>query len=252
MEQYLIVCPLVFLAGLVDSIGGGGGLISLPAYLIAGVPPHMALATNKMGSTMGTIVSTSRFIKSGYVDFKTAAPAAAASVTGAFLGARLSLCVDETIIRHMMILVLPVVAFYVIKNKNMGDNEMTGKITAGKKRILTMVIALALGLYDGFYGPGTGTFLLLLLTGVARMDMRCAAGVTKVLNLSSNVSALITFIFSGMVNYKLGIISGLFCIAGHYIGAGMVMSGGKKVVRPIIMAVLGILFVRVVGEMFYV
>ena len=252
MEQYFIVCPLLFLAGLVDSIGGGGGLISLPAFLIAGVPPHMALATNKMSSTMGTVISTSRFIKSGYVDFRAAAPAAVASVTGAFLGAKLSLSVDEDIIRHLMIVILPVVAFYVIKNKNMGDNEKTGKITARKKVILTIAIALALGLYDGFYVPGTGTFLLLLLTGAARMDMRSASGVTKVLNLSSNVSALLTFIASGMVNYRLGLISGLFCIAGHYIGSGMVMSGGKKVVRPIIMAVLGILFVRVVGEMFYI
>ena len=252
MEQYFIVCPLLFLAGLVDSIGGGGGLISLPAFLIAGVPPHMALATNKMNSTLGTVISISRFIKSGYVDFRAAAPAAVASVTGAFLGAKLSLSVDEDIIRHLMIVILPVVAFYVIKNKNMGDNEKTGKITARKKVILTIAIALALGLYDGFYGPGTGTFLLLLLTGAARMDMRSASGVTKVLNLSSNVSALLTFIASGMVNYRLGLISGLFCIAGHYIGSGMVMSGGKKVVRPIIMAVLGILFVRVVGEMFYI
>ena len=252
MEQYFIVCPLLFLAGLVDSIRGGGGLISLPAFLIAGVPPHMALATNKMNSTLGTVISISRFIKSGYVDFRAAAPAAVASVTGAFLGAKLSLSVDEDIIRHLMIVILPVVAFYVIKNKNMGDNEKTGKITARKKVILTIAIALALGLYDGFYGPGTGTFLLLLLTGAARMDMRSASGVTKVLNLSSNVSALLTFIASGMVNYRLGLISGLFCIAGHYIGSGMVMSGGKKVVRPIIMAVLGILFVRVVGEMFYI
>ncbi|MEY8338743.1 TSUP family transporter [Lachnospiraceae bacterium 62-35] len=248
MEQYLIVCPLIFLAGLIDSIGGGGGLISLPAYLIAGVPPHAALATNKLGSTMGTVVSTGRFIKNGYVDFKTAAPAAVASVAGAFLGARLSLHVDESVIRHMMLVILPVVAFYVLKNKNLGDEERTKSISYRRQRITTVAIALALGLYDGFYGPGTGTFLLLLLTGAASMDMKRAAGITKVLNLSSNISALITFVFSGKVYYSLGLAAGLFCIAGHYIGSGMVMSGGKRVVRPLILVVLGLLFGKVISE----
>lgn len=249
MEQYLIVCPLVFLAGLVDSIGGGGGLISLPAYLIAGVPPHTALATNKMGSSMGTMASTVRFIKSGYVDFKIAAPAAVASVLGAFFGARLSLQVSEDLIRHMMLVVLPVVAIYVMKNKNLGDNEKTGTVTGGKRLAITLLVALALGVYDGFYGPGTGTFLLLLLTGAAKLDMKSASGVTKVLNLSSNISALITFIVSGSVNYSLGIIAGLFCIAGHYIGSGVVMTRGRHVVRPIILVVLGILFAKVISEL---
>ncbi|RGY97026.1 TSUP family transporter [Clostridium sp. AM58-1XD] len=249
MEQYLIVCPLIFLAGLVDSIAGGGGLISLPAYLIAGVPPHSALATNKMGSTMGTVVSTTRFIRNGYVDFKVAIPAAVASVIGAFLGVKITLRMDESVVRHMMLIILPIVAIYVLRNKNMGDNERTGTLTQGKKTAVTIAVALALGIYDGFYGPGTGTFLILLLTGAARMDIKSASGVTKVLNLSSNVSALITFIFSGKVYFSLGLAAGLFCIAGHYIGSGMVMAGGKKVVRPIILLVLIILFIKVISEL---
>lgn len=249
MEQYFIVCPLVFLAGLVDSIAGGGGLISLPAYLIAGVPPHMALGTNKMGSTLGTIVSTARFAKNGYVKVRIAGIAAIASVTGAVLGAKITLLMDESVVRHMMLIVLPIVAFYVLRSKNMGDNEKTGTLSENTMLVITIGIAFALGIYDGFYGPGTGTFLLLLLTGAARMDIKSASGITKVLNLSSNTAALLTFIINGKVNYPLGLAAGAFCIVGHYIGSGLVMTGGKKIVRPLILVVLMILFFKVTGEL---
>ncbi|MDO4277971.1 MAG: TSUP family transporter [Lachnoclostridium edouardi] len=248
MEQYLIVCPLVFLAGLVDAIAGGGGLISLPAYFLAGVPTYTALATNKLGSTMGTVVSTVRLAKNGYVNFKIAGFAAVASVIGAVAGANLTLMADETIVRHMMIAVLPVVAFYVLRNKDLGDSEKTNTKTEGQMAVLSFFIALAMGIYDGFYGPGTGTFLILLLCGVAKMDIKRAAGVTKVLNLSSNVAALITFFVNRRVDCRLGLAAGIFCIAGHYIGSGMVVSNGKKVIRPVILVVLAILFVKLLEE----
>ena len=127
MTAYLIVCPLVFLAGLVDSIAGGGGLISLPGYLIAGVPAHMALGTNKMSSTIGTSISAVRLLKHGYLKGKMAMAIASAvcAMTGSVLGARMSLLVSESVIRHMMIVVIPIVAYHVLKNKNMGEDEKT-------------------------------------------------------------------------------------------------------------------------------
>ncbi|HJC48834.1 MAG TPA: TSUP family transporter [Candidatus Lachnoclostridium pullistercoris] len=242
MERYLIVCPLVFLAGLVDSIAGGGGLISLPAYLVAGVPPHVALGTNKTSSSMGTIISTARLAKNGFVDWKAAVPGGICAILGAVCGASASLYVSEEVITHMMLLILPVVAFYVLRTKNMGENGRTGTITGLRLTAMVCAFGLVMGVYDGFYGPGTGTFLLLLLTGVAHMDTRRAAGVTKVLNLSSNLSALLTFLVNGNVDYSLGLVSGLFCIAGHFIGSSLVVKGGRRVVRPVILVVLCILF----------
>ena len=242
MEKYLIVCPLVFLAGLVDSIAGGGGLISLPAYLVAGVPPHMALGTNKTSSSLGTIVSTARLAKNGFVDWKAAIPGGICSILGAVCGATISLYVSEAVITHMMILILPVVAFYVLRTKNMGEDERTGSVTGPRLTAMVCAFGLVMGVYDGFYGPGTGTFLLLLLTGLAHMDTRRAAGTTKVMNLSSNLAALATFLINGKVYYSLGLVSGLFCIAGHYIGSSLVVRGGRRVVRPMILVVLCILF----------
>ena len=122
MLQYLIVCPLVFLAGFVDSIAGGGGLISLPAYIIAGVPAHFAIGTNKMSSTLGTSVSTWRYLKNGYLKGKnliqTAVCACLTALLGSYIGSSLSLLVSDNVIKHMMMVVLPIVAFYVLRNKN--------------------------------------------------------------------------------------------------------------------------------------
>ena len=246
MHQYLIVCPLVFLAGFVDSIAGGGGLISLPAYLAAGVPPHLALGTNKMGSTMGTVISTARFAKSGFIKWKLSLFAAACAIVGSIFGSNFSLLASEKFLKGMMLFALPVVAFYVLKNKDMGDNKDTGSLPEKKMLAVSMAAALLIGTYDGFYGPGTGTFLLLVLTGAAKMDLRTASGTTKVVNLSSNIAALVTFLINGKVLLPLGVTAGVFCIAGHYIGSGLVVKSGRKIVRPVVLVVIMCLFVKIV------
>ena len=249
MLPYLIVCPLVFLAGFVDAIAGGGGLISLPAYLLSGVPTHVAIATNKLSSAMGTAVSTGRFLKNGYVPVKLSLCAAVMALAGSALGANISMLLPETVLRGMLLAVLPVVAFYVLRNKNMGDNRQTGTRSPGQLLAIAMGAALMIGIYDGIYGPGTGTFLLLILTGLGRMELKSAAGTTKVINLSSNVAALVTFIVHGQVYWTLGLAASVFSIAGHYTGAGLVTRDGKRVVRPVVLTVLVILFGKVIWEM---
>ena len=111
---------------------------------------------------------------------------------------------------------------------------------------VSMAAALLIGAYDGFYGPGTGTFLLLVLTGAAKMDLRTASGTTKVVNLSSNIAALVTFLINGKVLLPLGVTAGVFCIAGHYIGSGLVVKSGRKIVRPVVLVVIMCLFVKIV------
>ena len=134
MTAYLIVCPLVFLAGLVDSIAGRRGLISLPGYLIAGVPAHLALGTNKMSSTIGTSISAVRLLKHGYLKgkMKMAIASAVCAMTGSVLGARMSLLVSSRDPAYVIV-VLPIVAYHVLKNKHMGEDEKTG--TASYKKM---------------------------------------------------------------------------------------------------------------------
>ena len=147
----------------------------------------------------------------------------------------------------MMILILPIVAFYVLRNKDMGAGKRTGVISDKKVFAICVLAAFFVGGYDGFYGPGTGTFLILILTGAAGLDTRSASAQTKVINLASNIAALATFIFTGNVFYPLGLTAGVCSIAGHYIGAGMVAHDGQKVVRPVVLLVLAVLFVKILS-----
>ena len=246
MEQFLIVCPLVFLAGFVDSIAGGGGLISFPAYLLAGVPVHVILGTSKFSSFPGSIVAAARFGKSGFIRWKLAVPCGILAASGAFAGAKIALGVEETIIKSLMIVVLPIVAFYVLRGKKT-DAKETEELPFKTLLILGAVVSLVIGMYDGFYGPGTGTFLILAFTGLLKMGTRDAAGISKFVNLAADIGALLTFGASGKVNVVLGVVAALFCMAGSYFGSGLVVNNGQKVVRPVILTVLALLFVRVLA-----
>ena len=248
IQTFLIVCPLVFLEGLVDSIAGGGGLISLPAYLLAGVPMHNAIATNKLSSATGTAISTARLRKNKFVASGVALPCISMALVGSFAGAHIALLASDKILKWMLIPELPIVAFYVMKKKNLDDNSNV-EISRKKQWILCAVCSLAVGCYDGFYGPGTGTFLLILYTGVAKLPVAKASGTMKLANLSSNIMALVVFLFSGKIVIYLGLAASVFSIAGHYVGSGMVMKNGNKIVRPIILIVLVLLFIKIITGM---
>lgn len=246
-QTFLIVCPFLFLAGLIDAIGGGGGLISLPAYLIAGLPPHAAVATNKLSSTCGTTLATLRFIKNGLVNLKLAIPSVIAAIIGSSIGANLSLLIKEEIMLYIMIAILPICAFLVLNKKlfhDGGENE----ITLDRRTYITATIAaLIIGMYDGFYGPGTGTFLIIAFTVFAKISMKTANAQAKVINLTSNITSLIIFLINGEVLFSIGIVAAACNMLGGYIGAGLVMKNGAKIVKPSIIFVLILLALKVAG-----
>lgn len=244
----LIVCPLVFLAGLVDSIAGGGGLISLTAYLLAGLPAHAALGTNKLSSTIGTAVATARMARGGYIKLKLAIPAAVGAVLGSAVGAKLALLTPDGIFQILLVAALPFVAFAVLRKRTLETPEGAA-ISPRRQYAVVAASSILLGAYDGFYGPGTGTFMLIAFTAAAKLPVKHASGEVKVANLASNVAALVTFFMHGQVLIALGLAAAVFSIAGNYLGAGMVMKDGTKIVRPIIVVVLGLLFVKVIFDL---
>lgn len=246
-QMFLIVCPMLFLAGLVDAIGGGGGLISLPAYLLAGVPVHNAIATNKLSSTCGTALTTLRFIREGLVNWKIAVPTAVAGIMGSSLGANLSMRMDDGIMQNVLFVVLPVVAFVVMNPKIFRDREVSEIVAGGRLYAVAIASALLIGVYDGFYGPGTGTFLIIALTVFAGMDMRSANAQTKVINLTTNVTSLVIFLMNGQTIFLLGLAAAACNMAGNYVGAGLALKQGSKVTRPVIIFVLMLLFLKVLG-----
>ena len=244
----LIICPLVFLASLLDAVAGGGGLISLPAYLLAGLPPHNAIATNKLSSCIGTVASTGRFIKNKCVDWPTAIPSAALAVLGAIAGANLVLGISDNAIRYVMLVLIPVLAFVVLKKRDLSGAELA-PVSRRWQFVVILTAALIVGMYDGFYGPGTGTFLLLAYTQLARLPLNLAAGNVKIANLSSNVGSLIVFLINGQANIPIGLISAAFAVAGHFLGAGLLLKNGAKIVKPFILTVLVLLFIRLIYDL---
>lgn len=247
IEAYLIVCPLLFFAGFVDAIGGGGGLISLPAYLIAGVPPHMAIATNKLSASFGTTMATARFIKNGLVNFKLAIPAVIAACVSSMLGARVTLLIDERYMFYVLIIVLPISAFLVLNKKLFNDNG-SDEIVLNRRTYLTATIAaFVIGFYDGFYGPGTGTFLIIAFTIFAKLSIGTANAQAKVINLTTNISSLIVFGLSGKLLIPIGLAAAIFNMVGGYLGSGLVMKRGSQIAKPSIIFVLILLGLKVVG-----
>ena len=244
----IVVCFLIFIAGYVDSIAGGGGLISLPAYMIAGLPTHAAIATNKLGSAMGTTVATWHYAKSGFIQIKLALPSIACAIIGSAFGSNLVLLVDDFLLKVVLIIILPLTALYVMRSKKL-SNENVSTLSTRKTMLVCAVIALIIGAYDGFYGPGTGTFLMLLLTGLAQLRLDAAAGITKAINLTTNLAALAVFLYHGQVLIPLGLLAGVFCIAGNYVGSHQFTSKGSSVARPITLIVIVIFLIKVIYDL---
>ncbi|MCL2180526.1 MAG: TSUP family transporter [Treponema sp.] len=248
LNAFLIVCPLVFLAGFIDSIAGGGGLISLPAYLMAGLPPQTALGTNKLSSVFGASIASFRYYKNKFVDIFICLPSIAAALAGSAIGSSFALLVNEKIIRWVLLVIIPVTAVYLFLKKDSDKNPQP--LSRVKTIILSAVISFFIGGYDGFSGPGTGTFLILLYNGIAKIDLRIASGNAKLINFSSNLSALTLFLLNGRVLIPLGICAALFNMLGAYIGSGLVIHKGSKIVRVTILVVLALIFIKLVWDTF--
>ena len=246
MNIFLIICPLIFIAGFIDSIAGGGGLIALPAYLMAGIPPQFALGTNKLSSTAGAIMASIRYYKNKYVDIVLCLPSIVAALIGSAFGSSLALLVNERFLRWIFLIILPITAFYVFKNKNLDINSST--LSRTKTMIYSIIISFFIGGYDGFYGPGAGTFLILLSNRIAKIDARIASGNAKLINLASNFSALVLFLINGRVLIPLGLCAALFNMAGAYIGSGLVIQKGTKIIRYAILIILVLIFIKMVWD----
>lgn len=246
--EYLIICPLAFLAGFIDAIAGGGGFISLPAYLIAGLPPHAAIATNKFSACIGTLAATLRFAQKGFINLRIVAFPLVTALIGSWAGAKIALGIPEGALKTAMIFIIPATAFIVIKSKDFQSSKP--KFPTAATIAITTLLTLAIGLYDGIYGPGTGTFLFLMFIYIARFGMNDAAGATKIVNLTTNAAALVIFIINGTVIFPLGIIAAVFAVAGNFIGANYFINKGKTIVKPAILTVLTIFLIKICYEYF--
>lgn len=241
-SMYLIVLPLVFLAAVIDAIGGGGGLISLPAYMVAGLPASLASGSNKLSASFGTLIAAVKFLRSKKVLLLPALMAVAGAIPGAYLGAELLSRTPERVLRLVILCVIPVMAVIMLLKRNAPERSNL-KMTK-MKYALCLLTGLLIGLYDGFCGPGTGTLLIMGFTWIVGMDTVTASGSAKIVNLSSNISALISHAINGNILFALAIPAMLCAAAGGYIGSALAIKKGAKFVRVVMMCMMAALIVK--------
>jgi uncharacterized protein len=236
-----------FSAGFVDSIAGGGGLISLPVLLAVGLPPQLALGTNKLQGCFGTLSSSYHYIRSGTVDLKAVLVGIVFTLVGAGIGAWLIQRLDPGFIKHLIPLLLLVVFVYTLFSKELGYERRDAVMP---KSLFFFIFGVGLGFYDGFFGPGTGTFWMAALLVLQGYDMSRAAGATRVFNLTSNVVALCMFVIGHNVLYSAGICMALGQILGARIGSNLAIKNGARFIRPIFLTVVFLTIARL-GFVYY-
>ena len=242
---YLIVCPLVLLAGFVDSVAGGGGVISLPAYLLAGIPVKLAAGTNKLANGCGTALAVAKYAKSGNIEWLCALPAGAGALLGAAIGSRIALLLPDRALQIVILAALPVAAVILFFARKRTDED-TKQLPKSKILLFGGLIGFVIGIYDGLVGPGTGTFLTIAFSVVLGFGLLKSSGCARVANLASNVASLIVYLINGSVLFSVGIPAICCSMIGNYIGARYAIKGGSKKIRLVMFFVLGLLFLKTV------
>ena len=247
----LLCCCGVFLAAFIDAIGGGGGIISVPTYLMAfsGHPTYFVLGTNKVSSSISTFFSTARFVRGGYVDWGLCVPGAALAICGSTCGVWLQHHTPDIILKYTLVVVLPVVAFITLRGREWPDEP--GQASRSKQMLVVCAAALLIGVYDGYYGPGTGTFLMIAFIRFGKMDVRHASGCTKVINLASNIGGICSSLAAGYAFLGVGLIAAMASVLGNYLGAGLAIKNGSKIVRPTVVVVLILLTIKIGTEILF-
>jgi uncharacterized membrane protein YfcA len=227
---------IALVAGLVDAIAGGGGMLTVPALLAAGLPPHLALGTNKGCSTWGTTAATATFAKKGKLRLDRTLLGLLAGGVGAAFGARLQLMFAPSALRPIVLVLLVIVAIVLTvqrpKKQEPGEATDTHRSAVG-----AFFIGLVLGVYDGFFGPGTGTFLIVAEVAMLGATMSEATADAKPVNLGSNVVSLATFAWKGTVIWKIALPMAAGNIVGGMLGARIAMKHGDRVVRLAVISV---------------
>ena len=230
-DLLLIMFAVAALAGFVDSIAGGGGLITIPALLWAGITPAQALATNKLQGSFGSFSASFSFIRKGHVDPRDMVLAIALTFAGSALGTVLVQMLDPGILMTILPGLLILIALYFLFSPRVGDIDAHQMISKGA---FAFTAGFGIGFYDGFFGPGTGSFFSIAFVALLGFNMTKATAHTKVLNFTSNFASLVMFIAGGEVVWVIGLVMAVGALIGAQIGSHMVMKVGARLVCPLL------------------
>ncbi len=252
MTELLLLCCFSLAAGFVDAAVGGGGLIQLPATMIfiPGISVPTALGTNKFASLFGTTFALQRYARHVRMDWSTVVPAAVAAFFFALLGARAVTLLDPALLRPLVLILLVAVAIYVFIVKDLGLVHAP-KHTPDRARLLGLLVGAILGFYDGFFGPGMGSFLIFAFVGLFGFDFLSASASAKAINWATNVASLIYFSWTGHILFRVGLAMAACNIIGAIIGTRLAIAKGSRFVRVLFLGIVGALIIKLAQMHFW-
>ncbi|CAM3735768.1 TSUP family transporter [Parendozoicomonas haliclonae] len=245
-DMLVILFFVAGFAGCIDAMAGGGGLITVPALLATGITPTQALATNKLQGTAGSLTASLYFIRRGVVSLKDMRFAILCTFIGSALGTVLVQQVDTSVLSSLIPLLLIGIALYFLFSKNMDEGEQ--KITL---HTFALTAGFGIGFYDGFFGPGTGSFFAMAFVSLMGFALPKATAHTKVLNCTSNVASLLFFALGGQMVWMLGGVMMLGQFIGARIGARLVLTKGQQLIRPMIVVVSVVMSARLIWQNYF-
>ncbi len=244
LNDLLYVVPLLFIAGVLDGIAGGGGIIALPAYLLTGMPVHSAYACNKLQSGMGTLTSGLKYIKEGLVDLKVALIALPCTILSAFVATKVILNLDSEKVKLIIACCIPIAVIMMFLKRKLSSKPTQKRDLNKQTVLLSMVSGVVLGSYDALFGPGGGTVAMIMFSLLLNYDLRVGCGNGKVVIVASNATAVVNYILSGHMIWLIAIPATLSNMAGSYVGAGMAVKKGEKIVFPAMLTIIAVLVVQ--------
>lgn len=245
LQLLLLLFAAAVFAGFVDSIAGGGGLITVPAMLIAGIPPLQTLGTNKVQSIFGSGSATLAYARKGHVQLREQLPMALMAFGGGAIGAALATIMPKQVLGLVMPFLLIAIALYFAFKPNLNDVEKHRRMSAF---VFGLTWVPLIGLYDGAFGPGTGSFLMLGFVSLAGFGMLKATAHTKLLNFGSNLGGLVVFACYGVILWKVGLLMGLGQFLGAQVGSRLAMRSGAKLIKPLLVVICIAFAIKLIAD----
>jgi len=241
LSDLLYLIPLLFTAGLIDGIAGGGGIIALPSYILTGMPLHSAYACNKLQSGCGTLCSGLKYIKEGFADIRTALIALPFTIAASMLSTRIILGLDGEKIKVIIAICIPIAVLFMFLKRKVKSSPTSKPMLNTKTVLLSMLSGALLGAYDALFGPGGGSIAMIVFSLLLNYDLRVGCGNGKIIIVVSNFTALFNYITSGHMIWHVAIPCTLCNMLGSYIGAALAVKKGEKLVFPAMLTVLAVL-----------
>ncbi len=226
--QLIILCAGALFAGFVDAVAGGGGIITIPLLLAVGIPPHAAIATNKLQASFGSCTAMLRYRHSGLVVIRSLLPGVLVTAIGAAAGALLIQRTDAALLATVMPWALAAILVFMFAAPRLIEDSSEARLPV---LAICLLFGPLIGFYDGFFGPGTGTFWVIAFSALAGLDLKRATASTKVMNFTSNIISLMLFLLAGRVLFTAGLLMGISQLTGAWIGSHMVISRGTRWIR---------------------